>query len=168
MTKTLFLILLIPLSIYSKIIDIDRSVLNANKSNKKILIYLHRTGCSYCNSMEEFTLDDDNVKEFISNYYELVSINISLSDKIIYKNKISDGLSFAKTVGYNFYPTILFLDKNTDIEYHSIGYKDELEFILILNYVKDGYFKKSDLCSYKKEMGYKKDDVEQIVDPRIK
>jgi thioredoxin-related protein len=129
---------------------------NALSSNKGVLIYLHRTGCSYCNSMGEFTLDDDLVKKFIQKNYLFIHINITESDKITYKNKVTNGLTFAKNIGYNFYPTVLFLDTDAKVKYAVVGYKEEDEFLALLKYVHSGSFKKMTFENYKKKISFKK------------
>jgi len=158
-------VLLFTLSLNAKEINIDKRLQNL-PTTKELIIYLHRTGCSYCNSMEEFTLEDETVNDFLNTHYEVIRINITDDDKIIYKNKESSGLEFAKSVGYNFYPSVLFLNEKADIEYASVGYKDEFEFILILNYVKKGFYKQMNLSEYKRITGFKKNSDDTIVDSR--
>ena len=131
-------------ALFSKTINID---LITQNSHKTPLIYLHRTGCSYCNAMEEFTFDDDMVKEYLDKNYIFISINVSLNDRIIYKGKESSGKHFAKKIGYTFYPAVLFLDKNEKILYVSLGYKEESDFLIILKHVHQGKHKKSSFKS---------------------
>jgi thioredoxin-related protein len=85
--------------------------------------------------MEEFTFDDDDVKNFIHQHFLFRSINISQDKDVIFHNKHLSGLTYAKEVGYNFYPTVLFLDKDGDVFEVSVGYKEEKEFLLLLKYI---------------------------------
>lgn len=164
--KTLFVLLLLQTTLFSKDINIDTIIKTAEQSEKSVILYLHRIGCSYCNSMQEFTLDDDDVKEYIAQNYILVKINVSLKDTITYKGKISGGICLAKHIGYNFYPSILFLNKNADIEYASVGYKNETEFLVILQYFKSDAYKNQSLKEYKKYISYKKSSSDEIQDTR--
>jgi len=150
-------------NLFSKTINIDEIVKN---TNKEVIVYLHKIGCSYCNSMEEFTLDDDAVKEYIQEHYKFISINVSLEDRIIYKGKETGGKCFAKDVGYAFYPAILFLDRDAKIKYVSLGYKDEFEFLVILKYVYEGFYKDISLDEFKEKEGFTKDTESEITDKR--
>lgn len=147
-------------------INIDEAVKLSKKTNKPILLYFHKIGCSYCNSMEAFTLDDDFVIDFIQNNYKIIHINVSHSDQIIYKGKTRGGLCLAKDIGYNFYPSVLFLDDKADIQYASLGYKSENEFLVILEYVKKGFNKTMSLDSYKEQINYQSNLEDEINDNR--
>lgn len=147
-------------------INIDQAVELSKKTNKPILLYFHKIGCSYCNSMQEFTLEDDFIIEFIQNNYKIIHINVTLHDEITYKGKVSGGICLAKDFGYNFYPSVLFLDKNADVEYASLGYKSENEFLAILKYVKEGFNKTMSLDIYKEKINYQANLEDEINDKR--
>jgi len=164
--KIFFTFALLQTTLYAKEINIDKLVQNSNKSNKKVLLYLHRVGCAYCNSMEEFTLEDELVLEYMQSNYEIVHINVSYKDIFIYKGKKSGGHCLAKRIGYAFYPSSLFLDKNGDIAYPVVGYKNEYEFLVILQYFKEDYYKTMTLKEYKKKIGFTKNLDEEIQDTR--
>jgi len=166
MLKIIIACVLFELSLFSSQINIDNIVKKAYNSNKGVILYLHRVGCSYCNSMEEFTLDDDEVVSYIEKNYVFIEVNISHKDTITYHGKKSGGICLAKNIGYDFYPSTLFLDKNANIEYASVGYKDESEFLTILQYVHKKMYNKMSLSEYKKSIGFKKDTQAEIVDPR--
>jgi thioredoxin-related protein len=117
--------------------------------------------------MQEFTIEDERVDRYIKDNYVFITINISLDDKIIYKSKKTTSLSFAKAIGYNFYPSSVFIGENSEIVYATPGYKDEDEFMAILKYVQSNMYNKMDYESYKREIGYKNSDLNQIEDKRI-
>ncbi len=123
-------------SLYAQIINLDTSLQVANQTNKTVLIFLHKNGCGYCNAMEEFTLDDDEIKKFISLHFIYVSINISQNIDIIFHKTRQSGLEFAKEIGYNFYPTILFLDRDGELLDATVGYKENTEFLQFLHYIR--------------------------------
>ena len=116
--------------------------------------------------MQEFTLEDDDIAEYLENNYKVIHINISHKDKITYQNEQSGGLCFAKKIGYDFYPSALFLDAKGDIKYASVGYKDEFEFMAILEYINSNDFKIISFNQYKKKIGFEKNTDTEIVDPR--
>jgi len=163
--KLFFSFLVLQTSLFSQDINIDKIVQQANKSDKNVIIYLHRIGCSYCNTMGEFTLDDDDVIDYIDQNFKLVHINVSLEDTITFHGKVTGGICFAKDIGYNFYPSTIFLDESANVKYSTVGYRNEVEFLHILKYVHTGTYKNMDLKKYKKIMGYTINE-DYIVDER--
>jgi thioredoxin-related protein len=97
--KTIITIVLLQTSLLSQEINIDKIHLRTKTSNKNTIIYLHRIGCSYCNSMQEFTLEVDDVAEYLQEHYEVIHINVSVKDSITYKGCKSGGGCLAKKVG---------------------------------------------------------------------
>ncbi len=164
--KTFIFLVLLQASLFSQEINIDKIIQTAHKSNKDVILYLHRIGCSYCNSMQEFTLEDDDVQEYLDENYKVIHVNVSLKDTIVYKGKKSGGICLAKNIGYDFYPSALFLNKNADIEYASVGYKNEFEFFVILNYMHNDFYKEMSLKEYKQQIKFSKNLDDEIKDPR--
>ena len=164
--KLFFTFVIFQISLFAQNINIDKIIQDSSLENKNVIIYLHRIGCSYCNSMEEFTLDDDLVIESLNNNFVLVSINTTLKDTITYKGEVSGGICLAKRINYNFYPSTLFLNKNAEIEYAAMGYKSEREFLVILQYVREKHFKKMTLNEYKTKINYQTNLEDEINDTR--
>ncbi|RLA64910.1 MAG: hypothetical protein DRQ78_05725, partial [Epsilonproteobacteria bacterium] len=86
---------------FSYDIDLNQLIVEEKKTNKQLLVFLHITGCDYCLRMEEFTFDDFKVSK----------------------------IKFAKEIGYAMYPSCLFFDKNGELVYDEVGYKDEDRFL---------------------------------------
>lgn len=164
--KPLIILLLSQTFLFAQNINIDNVVHNSIDSGKPVVVFLHRTGCSYCNTMEEFTLQSDDVKEYLENNFKLLSINITTDKKVTYKGKTTTGLDFAIQIGYNFYPSTLFLSKKGELEYASAGYVNEYDFLALLKFIKNDKFKTIDFESYKKSMGYTQNNDNEIVDER--
>ena len=164
--KTFFALALLQTSLLSNEINIDKILKNAHNSNKEVMLYLHRVGCSYCNSMQEFTLEDDDVAEYLENNFQVIQINISHKDTYIYKGEKSGGICLAKRIGYDFYPSALFLDDGGDIKYASVGYNDDSEFLVILHYIYSHSNSSMKLDTYKEKIGFQKSQDNDIIDPR--
>jgi len=113
-------------------VNLDQLVSEAKKTNKHILVFLHITGCDYCMRMQEFTFDDDAVLAAIKKDFIFVDINVKDKGVVIYDNFKVSKLKFAKESGYPMYPTCLFYDKNGELVYDGVGYKDENAFLKIL------------------------------------
>ena len=116
-------------------INLDKLVVEAQKSNKHILVFLHITGCDYCLRMQEFTFDDEMVNAAIEKDFIFVDINVKDEGFVIYDNFKVSKLKFAKETGYPMYPSCLFFDKNGELVYDGVGYKDEDKFLKILKSV---------------------------------
>jgi thioredoxin-related protein len=151
-----FVIIAFNSSLFARNIDIDSIVKNSIGKNKYLFVFLHRTDCGYCESMQTFTLDDDPVKELIKKDFVFLHINISEDDVVKYKNFTGNGRNFAKFVGYNIYPSSLFLNSANEIIYATPGYQDKEQFLVTLKYVDSGAYKKMDFPVFKKKMDVSK------------
>ena len=116
-------------------VNLDTLVVEAKKTNKHILVYLHITGCNYCLNMEEFTFDDEMVIAAIKKDFIFVNMNVRDEGVVIYDNFKVSKLKFAKKIGYPMYPSCLFFDKNGELVYDEVGYRDEIKFLEILKIV---------------------------------
>lgn len=149
----LFLFIIVfNISLFARSIDIDAIVKNSVKNGQHLFIFLHRTDCGYCESMLMFTLDDDPVKELISKDFIYLHINISEDDNVTYKDFVGNGRAFAKHVGYNLYPSSLFLNSKNDIVYAIAGYQDKNQFLWVLKYIDSGMYKTMDYQAFKKKI----------------
>ena len=135
--KRLILLLLTVTSISfaSNDIDLNQLVIEAKKTNKHILVFLHITGCNYCLKMEEFTFDDEKVEEAIKKDFLFVDINVRDKGLVSFDNFKVSKLKFAKEIGYAMYPSCLFFDKNGELVYDEVGYRDEHQFLETLQLV---------------------------------
>jgi len=116
-------------------VDLDKLVVEAKKTNKHILVYLHITGCDYCLNMEEFTFDDEMVIAAIKKEFIFVDMNVRDKGLVSFDNFKVSKLKFAKKIGYPMYPSCLFFDKNGELVYDEVGYRDEKKFLETLKMV---------------------------------
>jgi thioredoxin-related protein len=135
MKKIILSFLIIVSMNYANNINLNQLVTEASKSNKHILVFLHITGCSYCLKMEEWTFDDDKVIEAIKKDFIFVDINVRDEGLVIYDDLNVSKKKFAKEIGYNMYPSCLFFDKNGELVYDEVGYRDENKFLKTLELV---------------------------------
>ncbi len=155
--KIFLSILVLQLTLHAREINIDKLIDNATKEDKHLFVWLHKTGCGYCENMREFTLENEAIKVFIDKYFIFVHINVSQKDIVIYKDFQGSGREFAQHIGYDFYPTSLFFDDNGEIVYEEVGYRDtkalsnEKRFYKILNFIKSKSYKEVDYEEYKYE-----------------
>lgn len=116
-------------------INLNQLVVEAEKTNKHLLVYLHMTGCDYCLNMEEFTFDDEMVIAAIKKDFIFVDINVRDEGLISFDGVKVNKLKFAKEIGYPMYPSCLFFDKNGELVYDEVGYRDEIKFLKTLQFV---------------------------------
>jgi thioredoxin-related protein len=150
------LIITFNISLFARNIDIDAIVKSSVEANKHLFIFLHRTDCGYCESMLTFTLDDDPIKELLQKDFVFLHINILEDDVVKYKGFTGNGRDFAKHVGYNLYPSSLFLNREREIVYAVPGYQDKDQFLLILKYVDSYAYKAMSYQAFKKKMNLSK------------
>ena len=126
-------------------INLDQLVDEAKKTNKHILVFLHIPGCNYCLNMQEFTFDDEMVIAAIKKDFIFVDINVRDEGVVIYDNFKVSKLKFAKETGYPMYPSCLFFDKNGELVYDGVGYRDETKFLEILKFVSSRSYNDNDI-----------------------
>lgn len=93
----------------------------------------------------------------IEKYFVFVDINISDNDSVTYQSFKGNGHDFAKHVGYNFYPSSLFIDEKNEIVFAAPGRQDENDFYIMLNYVKSKSYKTMDLQSFENAKDFEKE-----------
>ena len=116
-------------------VNLDQLVVEAKKTNKHILVFLHITGCNYCLKMQEWTFDDDKVIETIKKDFIFVDINVRDKGLVSFDGFKVSKLKFAKEIGYPMYPSCLFFDQNGELVYDEVGYRDEIAFLKTLQLV---------------------------------
>ena len=134
-------------------ININNLAAEAAKQNKHLLIWLHKTDCGYCESMREFTLEDENIAAVLKKAFLFVHININEKDDVTFKTFKGDGKAFAKKVGYNFYPSSLFFDAKADLIFAAAGYIEENDFLMMLTYVDSGAYRTMKYDIYRQQKG---------------
>lgn len=152
--RTFLIIFMTTFVLQAREINIDKLVDSATSSKKHLFLFIHQTDCGYCVSMIDFTLNNDVIKKYIKKNFIYEHINIRENDVISYKKFKGNGREFAKHVGYAFYPSSLFFDKNKEIIFGEAGYIDsnamsnERRFYTILHYIHSKAYKEKDFDHY--------------------
>ncbi|MDQ7047293.1 MAG: hypothetical protein Q9M39_06625 [Sulfurovum sp.] len=73
-------------------------------------------------------------------------VNLNVRDKGIvkYDDVEVSKLKFAKEIGYPIYPSCLFFDKNGELVYDGVGFRDEKQFLYMLKLVSSNSYHKED------------------------
>jgi thioredoxin-related protein len=126
--------------IYSKEINLNTLTNSAKKSNKLIFILLHKNGCGYCVRMKKNTINDPEIQTIIKKDFIFVDINVYDRDIVIFNDFMGTSKEFAIDVGYDFYPSSLFVDGDGEMVYEVAGYRKKDEFKVMLEYVINGSY----------------------------
>jgi thioredoxin-related protein len=138
---SILLILSLNSLVLAKEINLNQYIQQATNEHKILFVFLHKTNCGYCENMMDFTFNNDKIKAYIKKYFIYVSINIKEDDHIIYGLYDGNAHGFAKYIGYDFYPTSLFFDKDANLILEEVGYIDtqkipnEKRFLKILKFL---------------------------------
>ncbi|NEW61509.1 thioredoxin fold domain-containing protein [Sulfurovum sp. bin170] len=152
MIKSLLLIItLTVISTASIDFDINKISADANRTNKHIMIFFHKDYCGYCNKMEE-NIESNNISKIIKKEFLLLSINRDDDEIVTYQNFKGSNHKFAKALGIDFYPTLIFVDGNGRIVYDVIGYREENQISNILKYITKKSYKNMTLEEFKDEL----------------
>ena len=155
--KIFLIVSLLQISLSARDINIDKLVNTANKTDKHLFVWLHKTDCGYCDSMYEFTLDNDTVSTLVKKKFIFVHINVHHKDTVKYEGFIGSGRDFAKYVGFDFYPTSLFFNKESEVIYEAMGYHDEVEFYKVLNFINTKSYEKMDYYAFEEDFKIKEE-----------
>ena len=135
MNRFIFILITMISISFAADINLNQLIVDAKKTNKHILVFLHITGCNYCLKMEEFTFDDEKVESKINKDFIFVDINVRDKGFVSYNDFKVSKLEFAKEIGYAMYPSCLFFDQNGELVYDEVGYRDEKQFLETLELV---------------------------------
>jgi thioredoxin-related protein len=137
---------------FSDIIDINSAVVDANKTKKAIMVFLHRDGCGYCDKMI-FQLEDKDVAKAIKKNFILLDINKDEDDTVIYKDFNGTNQKFLKTIGVEFYPAVIFINWCQGRMIYALqGYRNSKSLITALNYISTKSYKEMTLEDFKDEL----------------
>ncbi len=149
MIKVFILLVLIFTISSANDIKIDTIFGEAKKSHKHVLIFLHKPNCGYCERMIDFTLESEKVDLKIKKDFIFVDINIADAGKVSFKNFKGSRRDFAKFLGYDFYPSTIFMNKDKEIVYSQPGYQDESKYFKILSYISSHSYEEMGIEEFK-------------------
>jgi len=125
----------------------------AASTNKKVLIDVYTDWCGWCKKMDSDTYSDENVKSYLSEKYVLVKLNAESDAKeMVDTSEVTDAQLAAafKVTGY---PTTIFLQSDGEPITAAPGYLKPDQFLQVLKYIGDDYYKKMEFRDYLKSQG---------------
>jgi thioredoxin-related protein len=131
--------------------DINQASVDANRTKKHLMLFLHKDNCGYCEKMI-FQLDEKNISRAIKKDFILLDINRDDDEVIRYEDFNGTNRQFLKALKVDFYPTMVFINGSNKIIYNVHGYRDSKKLITILSYISTKSYKKMSLEDFKDEL----------------
>ncbi len=117
-------------------LDLEEDVAEATDEGKRLLLIFQQDRCPYCNILVERNLSQRDIAELMQNEFQVIGLNIAGDREL---RHVDGGeftaKTFAKTLGVQFTPTVLFLDESGATVLRLNGYLPPREFKLALEYV---------------------------------
>ena len=120
----------------------------AKKENKHVVIYFYTDGCGWCKKMIDQTYSNEEVKKILSDKFVTIKINARSENKVVENGKEISERKLATLYQVSGYPTTWFLESNHSRVAPLPGYVTTEQFIPVLNYIGEGWYKNISFKEY--------------------
>jgi len=131
-----------------KWLPLDKAMKEAREEKSLVLIDFYAKWCGYCRKMHKETYPDGKVIAKINGLFKAASIDIEGGKKFVINGKTISEREFADSFNISATPTTLFIKPNGELIKGIPGYMEPEEFLEILDYMGDGWYKKMDIGEY--------------------
>ena len=107
--------------------------------------------------MMEFTLKDSKIRKKIDNNFVFVDVYTKEKGKITFNGFVGTRRDFAKHIGYDFYPTTVFIDSSKKIVHIAPGLLDQDDFMNVLNYITTKLYREMEFQTYLDTLDFESD-----------
>ena len=136
-------------------LDINEDAAEAALAGRHLLVFFHLEDCPYCAKMlaDSFAAQTGNY-DFIRAHFDAVEINIRGSREVSWHGETMTEKAYARQVGVQYTPTLLFLDAvgKTILSVH--GYRSPPALREALAYIQSGAYKKMPLVEYHEQSAF--------------
>lgn len=132
-------------------INLNTVIDNATKEDKQVAVYFHMSHCGYCTRMGNKTFQDPDVIKQLEKSFVVVDAKIEDTQTIVFDGKSYSKKDFASSVDVDFYPTVLFFDKEYYVTYMVRGYRDSEKFQEILKFIETKSYESMDFFDYERQ-----------------
>ena len=137
----------------------ESAIALSKAQKKKILVNIFQPSCSLCKTLENKTLNNPNIVNYLNQTFYLVKFDISHPDPIrlndrVFKQVRKNGRSYHEfaaflTMGSLEAPTIVFLAEDLEVLQPLPGYKSPASFEVIMTYYGDNFYQNTPWSMYK-------------------
>ncbi len=117
-------------------LEFEEDVAEATEQGKRVMLYFHQNGCPYCVRLVEENFTDPEIKSYIQQHFDGISLNMWGDREVVSvggKSFTEKTLSAALKV--QFTPTLLFLNEQGKVILRLNGYQSPEKFRKALSYV---------------------------------
>ena len=111
------------------------------KENKYVLINFYTDWCGYCKKMDKEAYSNEEVKSILNENFVIVKVNAESENKVIENGEEITERELARLYQVSGYPTNWFLESNHSRIAPLPGYVTTEQFIPVLNYIGEGWYK---------------------------
>jgi parallel beta-helix repeat protein len=124
----------------------------AEKENKYVLIDFYTDWGAYCKKMDKEAYSNEEVKKILNENFVVVKVNAESDNKVIESGEEITERELAKLYQVSGYPTTWFLESNHSRVAPLPGYVTTEQFIPVLNYIGEGWYKSISFEEYLKKI----------------
>jgi len=126
----------------------DEGLLKAEKENKYILIDFYTDSCSWCKKLDKEVYSNEEVKKILLDKFITIRVDANSQNKVEENGQeIAEG-KLATVYQVTGYPTTWFLESNHSRVAPLPGYVTTEQFIPVLNYIGEGWYKSISFKEY--------------------
>jgi len=130
-------------------LNLDLLFKNTDLSNKHVVVFFHMSHCPYCERMDKSTLANDAIQTMLQKDFIFIDINTDEKQSVLFNNKIYTKKEFAHSIDVDFFPTVVFFDKEKEIIYTARGLRKVDKFKKILRFIQTKSYEENAFFDYK-------------------
>jgi thioredoxin-related protein len=117
-------------------LEFEDDVAEAAAANKRVMLYFHQDGCPYCARLVEENFADPELKTYIIENFDGVSLNMWGDREVVsVAGQDFTEKTFAAALRVQYTPTLIFLDEKGQVALRLNGYYPPAHFRAALSYV---------------------------------
>lgn len=115
-------------------------LVEARKTNKKVLIDVYTDWCGWCKRMDSQTYSDASVASYLGKRYVAIKLNAESDRTLQYKGDQYTERELAAAFGVEGYPSTIFLRSDGEPITIYPGFADAKQFINILSFIAEDHY----------------------------